>query len=186
MRAGILIVAALLLAAGPASAGKKKVKVTVEVEVEIEETTALTEIPTTIESAADAGSTETEIKQAYTAMQKALVKGVAANEVGLHFKNQAEKGQSDEGMGEIVEDCLAKGHTGKDLVACVKGEWKKKPAKDRPHPVVKAKPLGQPAPPVAVSPPKPAPPKSTETPKEHKAVDTGVHKGKKKGAFKAK
>ena len=130
MRAGILIVAALLLAAAPATAGKKKVKVTVEVEVEVEETTALTEIPTTVESAADAGSTETEIKQAYGAMKKVLIKGVAAKAVGEHFKGQAEKGMSDEGLGDIVEDCVEKGLKGNDLVACVKGEWKKKPPKD--------------------------------------------------------
>ncbi len=187
MRAGILVVAALLLAASPAAAEKKKVKVKVEVEVEVEveETTALTEIPTTVESAADAGSTETEMKQAYGAMKKVLIKGVAAKAVGEHFKGQAEKGMSDEGLGGIVEDCIEKGLKGQDLVACVKGEWKKKPPKDRPHPVVKAKPIGQPAP-VTVAPKKPAPPKTTETPKKHTAVSTGAHKGKKKGAFKAK
>lgn len=185
MRAGILIVAALLLAAAPATAGKTKVKVTVEVEVEVEETTALTEIPTTVESAADAGSTETEIDQAYGAMKKVLIKGTAAKAVGEHFKGQAEKGLSDEGLGGIVEDCVKKGLKGKALVACVKGEWKKKPAKDRPHPVVKAKPLDKK--PVTVAPKKPAPPKSSgPPPKKHKAVSTGAHKGKKKGAFKAK
>ncbi|MBW2260401.1 MAG: hypothetical protein JRG91_00390 [Deltaproteobacteria bacterium] len=183
MKAGILIVAALLLAASPAAAGKTKVKVTVEIEIEVEETTALTEIPTTVESAADAGSTETEMKQAYGAMKKVLIKGVAAKAVGEHFKGQAEKGMSDEGLGDIVEECIAKGLKGKDLVKCVKGEWKKKPPKDRPHPVVKAKPIGKP---VTVAPKKPAPPKTSTTPKKHTAVSTGAHKGKKKGAFKAK
>lgn len=183
MRAGILLAAALLLAASPAAADKKKVKVTVEIEVEIEETTALTEMPTTVEDAADAGSTETEIKQAYNAMSKVLIKGKAAKEVGEHFKGQAEKGMSDEGLGQIVEDCIDKGLKGKELVSCVRGEWKKKPPKDRPHPVVKAKPIGKP---VTVAPKKPAPPKTKETPKKHTAVSTGAHKGKKKGAFKAK
>ena len=79
LKLACVLPAALLLAASPADAGKKKVKVKVEVEVEVEveETTALTEIPTTVESAADAGSTETEMKQAYGAMKKVLIKGVA-------------------------------------------------------------------------------------------------------------
>jgi len=145
----------------------------------------MTEIPTTVESAADAGSTETELKQAYGAMKTVLIDGSAAKAVGEHFKIQAEKGLSDEGLGKIVEDCIAKGHKGKDLVACIEGEYKKLPADDRPHPVVKAKPLDA-KPPVAVTAPKPAPPKGTEDDKDHKAVTTDAFKGKKKGALKAK
>jgi hypothetical protein len=183
MKQGILMLAALMLAAAPASAGKKKVKVKVEIEVEVEEVTAMSEIPTTIEDAADAGSTETEIKQAYNAMKGAEIKGVAAKEVGIHFKAQAEEGLSDEGLGQIVQDCVDKGLKGKDLVECVRGDWKKQPKKNRPHPTVKAKALDKGGPKIA--PPKPAPPKGGDK-KEHKAVTTGAHKGKKKGAFKAK
>jgi hypothetical protein len=184
MQKGILILAALMLAAAPASAQKKKVKVKVEIEIEVEELTAMSEVPTTVESAADAGSTETEIKQAYKAMAGAAIEGVAAKDVGVHFQSQAEAGQSDEGLGQVVEDCVKKGLKGVKLVECVRGEWKTKPKKDRPHPVVKAKPLDG-GPSTKIAPPKPAPPKGTED-KEHKAVTTGADKGKKKGAFKAK
>ena len=187
-RAGVLIIAALLLAAAPVAAqGKKaKVKVSVEIEIELEELTALSELPTAVEEAADAGSTEGEITKAFDAMKVKKIKGKPAKAIGLHFKNQAEKELSDEGLGDIVKECVDKGLTGDDLVACVTGEWKKKPPKDRPHPVVKAKPKDA-GPPAAVKvKPAVAPAKviKKEGGDKHKAVSTGVGKTKKKGALK--
>ncbi len=182
----MLAVAAIILAASPALAGDKKAKVTVTVEIEIEDLTELTEVPTTVEGAANAGSTETEIQKAYNSMKLALVKGKPAKAIGMHFKTQAEAGKSDEGLGDVVKDCVDKGLKDDALIACVTGEWEKKPKKEKAHPVVKAKPLDGP-PPVAVKlePKIAAPVVPAGEGKKLEATATDAGKGKKKGALKA-
>jgi hypothetical protein len=185
-RAGVLMFAALLLAAAPATAqGKKKVKVTIE--IEFEELKALTELPTTVEEAADAGSTEVEIKKAFDAMKVKKIKGKPAKAIGVHFKTQAEKDLSDEGLGDVVRECVDEGHKDEDLVACVTGEWKKKPAKKRKHPVVKAKPAKK-KPPAALKAKKPVAVPShvlkAGGKKKHKGTATSAAKKKKKSALK--
>lgn len=176
--------AALLLAAAPAAAQGKKATVKVTIEIEFEDLKAMSELPTTVEEAAEAGSTEAEITKAFDAMKVKKIKGKPAKAIGLHFKNQAQKELSDEGLGDIVQECVDKGLESDDLVACVKGEWKKKPPKERPHPVVKAKPKDGGPKSVKVK-PAVAPAKMLKKGgKKHKAVSTGVGKTKKKGALK--
>lgn len=185
-RISILAVTAILLAASPAFAGDKKAKVTVTVEITIEDLTELTEVPTTVETAANAGSTETEIQKAYGSMKLALVKGKPAKAIGMHFKAQAEAGKSDEGLGDVVKDCVDKGLQDEKLIACVTGEWDKKPKKDKAHPIVKAKPLEGKVPvAVTVQPKIAAPVAPSGEGKQHEATATDAGKGKKKGALKA-
>ncbi len=185
-KAGMLMFAAVLLAAAPAAAqGKKaKVKVSVEIEIEFEEMQAVSELPTTVDEAADAGSTETEINKAFDALKLNKIKGKPAKAIGIHFKEQASKDLSDEGLGDIVKDCIDKGHKGEDLVNCVTGAVKNQPKDDKEHPVVKAKPMDAATPPVAVKvqPAALTPPAKAD--EEHKAVSTGVGATKKKGALK--
>jgi hypothetical protein len=178
-------IAVLLLVAGialplAAHAQEKKVKVKVEVEISLEDITALSEVPNTLDAAREAGSTEAEIHTGYGAMKTVYIKGAPSLKVAEHFKVQAEKGYSDEGLGELIRECIDKGFKDEALVKCVLGKTKKV---KRVHPVVQAIPKTKPVvtQPLLKPPEKTPPPKKLEKEAEHVGEATGALKGKKIG-----
>jgi hypothetical protein len=176
----MLLVAGLVLPLAAGAQEKTKVKVKVEVEVTVDDLTALSEVPNTLDAAREAGSTETEITKGYGAMKTVYIKGTPSLKVAEHFKAQAEQGYSDEGLGDLIKECVDKGLKDEALVKCVIGKTKKN---KKPHPVVKAIPKGKPVVTVPVAKPdiKTPPPKKLDKEAAHVAEPTGAMKGKKLG-----
>jgi len=170
-------------AANAQSDSKGKVKVTVTVEVDLDELTTLSEVPNTLEAARNAGSTETEIHKGYGAMKVIFIKAKPSMQIAEHFKNQAVEGYSDEGLGDLIKECVDKGLKDEALVKCVLGKAQKKKV-DKDHPIVKAipkdmtKPL---VPPPALTKPDVPPPVKLDKPADHETTPTGATKGKKLG-----
>ena len=180
--AALLLFAGLTLPLAAFAQDKKetKVKVKVEVEISVEDVTALSEVPNTLDAAREAGSTETEITKGYGAMKTVYIKGTPSLKVAEHFKVQAEKGYSDEGLGDLIKECIDKGFKDEALVKCIVGKTKKT---KKVHPVVQAIPKGKPviATPLVKPAEKTPPPKKLEKEADHVAEPTGALKGKKIG-----
>ena len=176
--------AALLLVAGlaiPLTANAQKITVKkgdVEVEIDLGDVTALSEVPNTLDEAREAGSTETEIHVGYGAMKTVYIKGKPSLKVAEHFKAQAVNGYSDEGMGDLIKECVDKGYKDEKLVECIVGKTKKKP---RPHPKGKAIPKGQEAKAIEKPPAGSPKPKKLTTEADHVGKSTGAMTGKKIG-----
>ena len=181
-----LLTFAILMVPFLANAQGKKVKVKVEIEVDIEDVTALSEVPNSLDEARESGSTETEIHTGYGAMKTVYIKGKPSLKIADHFKSWAEEGYSDEGLGDLIRDCVDKGYKDEALVKCIVGKTKKK---KRVHPKGKAIPKGQPVPPTVATTPvsiKKPPPKKLEKEADHVSKPTGAYKGKKLGGKKIK
>lgn len=173
-----------------ASAQKKKgkVKVKVEIEIDLDDLKAQSEVPITLDEARQVGATEAEIHKGYAAMKTVYVKGRPSLRIAQHFKKTAEAGYSDEGLGDVIRECIARGMRDEALVRCVLGKTTKKKRK-RPHPVVKAIPKTPVLPPKAMKPAivtktKTPPPPRLKKEAEHVAGPTGARKGKKLGPKK--
>jgi hypothetical protein len=153
--------AACLLVAGlaiPLTANAQKITVKkgdVEVEIDLGDVTALSE-----------------------AMKTVYIKGKPSLKVAEHFKKWAVNGYSDEGLGEVIKECVDKGYKDEKLVECIVGKTKKKP---RPHPAGKAIPKGQTAKAVEKPPAGTPPPKKLTTEADHVGKATGAMSGKKIG-----
>lgn len=167
-------------AATATASGGAKVKVKVEIEVEIDDAIALSNVPNALEEAREAGSTETEIHKGYGAMKTIYVKGKPSMKIAQHFKKQALEGYSDEGLGDVIKECVDKKLKDDALVACVLGKSKKEkkvllPPKLLPKPAL-TKPAFSKG---LVTPP---PPAKLDKEAETTAAPTGAMKGKKLGA----
>lgn len=175
---------ALLLFAGlllPLTVDAQKITVKkgdVEVEINLNDMTALSEVPNTIDEAREAGSTEGEIHKGYGSMKTIYIKGKPSLKVAEHYKKLAVEGYSDEGLGNLIKECIGKGYKDDKLVECIVGKTKKK---KRPHPVVKAIPKSQPVKSTSKPPVKTPPPKKLKKEADHVAKPTGAMKGKKMG-----
>jgi hypothetical protein len=125
-------------------------------------------------------------------MKTIYVKGTPSLKLAEHFKTQAESGYSDEGLGDLIKQCVDMGMKDEALVKCVIGKTKKVKV-ERKHPVTKAIPLNKPlvTQPITQSLSKPSdktpPPAKLEKEADHVGEATGALKGKKiGGAIKKK
>jgi hypothetical protein len=138
MKRAACFIVFVCLAALPAAAGAAKAEA--KAAVKLEALKPFADLPQAVDIALKAGASEEEMGKTLRKLKEDKVDGEAAVEVAKHFKKQADDGNSDKGLSDVVHACLAQGKKGTELVACVQADWDKVKKDDKGKPGVSGKP----------------------------------------------